>query len=844
MGFALGSRPAAPGQIDRYLRVVDRASDRVRTYLAGRSVAGRPIRYAAVGTPANLARLGRLSAEMRAVRAGSVSAGRASRIARTRPAFVWIAGSVHGNEPSGGDADLRLLHELATGRTCRDVARLRRLVVFLLPDQNPDGRANNRRANHHGFDLNRDWFARTQPETRATVAALTRFPPTVFADQHEEGGTGFFFPPNADPIHHEISAQALAAINRIVAPRLREAFSRRGLDFTNSATYDLFFMGYGDTVPTTLYGAAGMTFEKGSAAPYAKKTAEHHLAAEQTVRAAAGRRRALLGAWAAQWRRAGAQGTRGALQANRVVQPGNEVRFRVPDDEVHGYVLRADVHGPDAAALVERLTSVGVEVLRLREAATVPRYRDYGERAAAPAELPAGTYVVPMAQTNKHWVQALLGEDPYVPFPYFYDVSGWSNALLMGLRGGLLTAPLPPGSPTEAVPSGERPAAPAEAAAYTFAGGAQRAAELAFALLRKGLAIRRDADGGFVVTGDRATIATAAAARRVQLTAAGPSLDGTPLRLPRVGMLAAVVTDNASGWTRWLLETRFGLTVRSVSASDLAGGGLTDLDVIVVPDGVSSATQLSPSALAGLQAWVRAGGSLVGWRSRGVGVARAAGVTAVTTVAAPSALQVPGVVLRVVLDPADPVAAGEEPESFVFNDGDPLLDAHGAKVVARYPAAGRFFASGYASGTAHLEGRPVATSESVGAGRVVLFAFDPAFRGYVEATQRLVGNALLAPALGRTARRTAPRAVDPLALALHSPHRDAVVRVAAADEAALVAATEAAGVPRAKVIERDLLTVTLRIPNPRGLDAEQRRWTRRLPGALAAVGVVPLLIAF
>ena len=757
---------------------------------------------------------------------------------------MWIAGSVHGNEPSGGDADMRLLNELAAGRTCRDLARLRRLVVFLLPDQNPDGRANNRRVNDRGFDLNRDWFARTQPETRAKVAALTRFPPTVFADQHEEGGTGFFFPPNADPIHHEISAQALAAVNRIVAPRLREAFARRNLDSTSFATYDLFFMGYGDTVPTTLYGAAGMTFEKGSASPYADKTAEHHLAADQTLRAAAGRRRALLGAWATQWRRARAQGARGALQANRVAQPGNEVRFAVPDAEVHGYVLRADVHGPDAAALVQRLTSVGVKVLRLREAVTVPGFRGYGERAPASAELPAGTYVIPMAQAAKHWVQALLGEDPYVPFPYFYDVSGWSNPLLMGLRGGLLTAPLPAGARADLVAPGARPAAPTAAPAYTFAGGAQRAAELAFALLRKGQAVSRAAGGAYAVTGDHDTITAAAAARRVALVGTGTAPGGRPLRVPRVGMLADVVTDNPSGWTRWLLETRYGLNTRTVSASDLAGGGLANLDVLVVPDGVSSSTQLHPDALAGLQTWVRAGGSLMGWRSRGVGVAQAAGVTAVTTVAAPSGLQVPGVVVRVAMDPADPIATGEEPESFVFNNSDPLLAANGAKVVARYPGADRFFVSGHASGAQHLEGRPVATNEAVGAGRVVLFAFDPTFRGYVEATQRLVGNALLAPVTGRTTRRTAPRPVDPLALALPSPHRDAIVRVAATDEAALIAAAAAAGIPRDHVLERDLLTVTLRLANPGGLDAEQRPWTRRLPGALAAAGVVPLLVAF
>src|SRR4029077_4790299 len=38
--------------------------------------------------------------------------------ARDTPALAWIAGSIHSNEPSGADADMRLLYELAARRGC------------------------------------------------------------------------------------------------------------------------------------------------------------------------------------------------------------------------------------------------------------------------------------------------------------------------------------------------------------------------------------------------------------------------------------------------------------------------------------------------------------------------------------------------------------------------------------------------------------------------------------------------------------------------------------------------------------------------------------------------------
>ena len=52
--------------------------------------------------------------------------------------------------------------------------------------------------------------------------------------------------------------------------------------------------------------------------------------------------------------------------------------------------------------------------------------------AASPVKtdtLPAGTLWIPMAQPQKHWIQAILGEDPFIPFPYFYDVVTWSYSL-------------------------------------------------------------------------------------------------------------------------------------------------------------------------------------------------------------------------------------------------------------------------------------------------------------------------------------------------------------------------------------------------------------------------------
>ena len=61
--------------------------------------------------------------------------------------------------------------------------------------------------------------------------------------------------------------------------------------------------------------------------------------------------------------------------------------------------------------------------------------------------LPAGTLYIPMNQGTKHWIQAVLGENPFLPFPYFYDQVTWSYSLLRGFSGdGFLTQQLPSGT--------------------------------------------------------------------------------------------------------------------------------------------------------------------------------------------------------------------------------------------------------------------------------------------------------------------------------------------------------------------------------------------------------------
>ena len=109
------------------------------------------------------------------------------------------------------------------------------------------------------------------------------------------------------------------------------------------------------------------------------------------------------------------------------------MQFPVPDIRIRYYFLRSDRALGDVRKLVERLRRMDVEVYRLKAPVRLANARVFGGRSAPGTRVPAGSYWIPMDQPQKHWIQATLGEDPYVPFPYFYDVSSWSNPLLMGV---------------------------------------------------------------------------------------------------------------------------------------------------------------------------------------------------------------------------------------------------------------------------------------------------------------------------------------------------------------------------------------------------------------------------
>ncbi|CAN5444688.1 hypothetical protein BH09ACT12_BH09ACT12_11070 [soil metagenome] len=896
-GYELGSRQASVHELEQYVAAVAKASTRVRARRIATSIEGRPITAVVVTSTHNQRRLPAVLERLGQLRDRPTTHRDASRLSRDLPAVVVALANVHGNEPSGAEALMQVLYDLASGTDHATKKRLDEIVLVLSPTQNPDGRESDARPNADGFDLNRDWFSMTQPESPARIALYREYPAVVGLDLHEQffqGPDAYFFPPNADPVHREVSRPGLRAANDVLSPAIAKRFDARGWSYSHYGIYDLFAPIYGDSVPNQAFGAAGFLMEIANEQTYPNRVARVYQATDAALGAVVEHREKLLRRWARQWVTAVAEGEQGRFRPQLTQDPASPPPEHSGGARVYAYAIRADRRPADVAHLVKRLLAYGVQVHVTRRGVQVPRLRPFGGSGFDRHRLPAGTLVVSAAQPMKSWVHLMLEDQPHAPLDYYYDVSGWGNALLMRLEGGAIGSPVtswfdsrgdnkPLVKQVRSLRDLVRPPArDRDRAGYAFTVDSAHAQRAVFALLSEGVEVRRTEHtarglpAGTAVVDESAYRRLAPRARSLGIPVSTvQSLPHhsatTALRRPRVALVRDLLSDilgslfaRSSGYAEWLLRERFGLDVTTVYAqeidlltlplAELTGDGF---DAVVVPDGFSTVLPgdypnlnlslpgagMTPVGLLQLNRFVADGGTYIGWGQQGVSAAIAAGIGGDLAMSVPlTGLEVPGSPFRVHVRGGDPATLGLTGSSTVFNVRDPILS--GGRPLVTYPKRVRSY--GFASGTDVLAGSVAVSGLHLGSGRAYACAFDPAFRGWSEAAQALVGNMLLAPPPGPggdTVGVVRPVQLDTLS-GVGRGGRAVVVRVGRGDQAALRSiVASASGVPADRAIHTlDDGSVELRVPDARTLSGHPPAWLRRVLERLAGQGVRPTLV--
>ncbi len=825
VGHKPGERITSPEEAHLYLKALDEAAaDRVDLVEYARSWQGRPLYYIVITAPENMARIDAVKADLATIAAGRPGNGNALPV-------TWLAHSVHGNEISPMDAALMTAyHLLAAQGDSRVEQILRETIVIIDPLQNPDGRARfvhnfrtalgmtpqadrqsaehdepwpSGRVNHYLFDLNRDWFTLSQPETRGKVAAIGQWNPVVVKDIHEMGGDKtYFFSPAADPINPNITAQQRRGYE-IIGRNNARYFDALGEPYFTREVYDLFYPGYGDTW-NAHQGAIGSTYEQGSARAlvlerrdgttltYADTVRNQFTAAFATAEAVAQNADYFLQNYA-DYRAANANGAAGR----------------------GSYIIDLSNRRWNAENLGRKLAAQGITVLR-RDGAVSVCGKTYSQ----------GYLAVPQAQPAARLVRSLLDTDTPLPRQFvidqerrrsqdlpheLYDVTAWSVGLMSGVDVSLCNSAVG-GSALDAAapiaPKSEGGGAFAIAVPWTDSGQAR----LVTLALREGLDARVT-DEAFVQNGrtfPRGTVVFPAAdntsdamarldalareigAHTVAMESSwveeGPNLGSDAfvrLTVPKIAMVwDEGVSQLSAGAARYVLEQRLGLPVTPIRSDRFGRADLTDYQVLVVPDG-NPASALGRAGRATITDFVKRGGVLValgdslrsfssgegallavkreaalglkpseGGQDADDGLAEASEFTSEEEyraaiqdeTALPDTL--PGALLNTVSDPDHFLSAGYDKGPVVLASGSDIytpLDREAGINVIRYADSGSLIASGYVweENRRQMAFKPFMIAQQTGDGMAIAFTQDPTTRAFLDGLDLLVANAVL-----------------------------------------------------------------------------------------------------
>ncbi len=643
------------------------------------------------------------------------------------------------------------------------------------------------RENHYLFDLNRDWAWATQPETRARLAAYLTWEPQVHVDVHEMRAdlATYFFPPAAEPVNPRIGPSVMPWLD-VFGRENGAAFDRLGWPYYVRETYDLFYPSYGDSYPS-LRGGVGMTYEvigggsagevtrlaDGTTVSLADRVTRHVAASLATLRTAAAHRTELLDSVAERAREATEARTTTYLWPRR----------------------------GEGRALAELLMRHGA---RLEELA---RGREEEARRGRASEssrvsFPAGTYAATTAQPLGNLLRTLLDAETSMPESFvhaqrgrleqnrptqFYDITAWALPLAYDCDVAAVDGTVDdtrPATLDEGGVSGE------DGVGFLIAPQGLRGWALTAALLRRG-AVPRVALDAFASGGRHYPSGTLILAHRQGLAALhdelpqlarqhGVEVESAPssatergislgsentqsVRLPSIALVRGEPAEPTSFGALWhLFDAELELPHTVIDFSTLGSADLRAFDVLVLPDGDYG--EVGTKTSEAVSRWVRAGGVLVGiggaaawaqkhelsavkaWQPPKPAADGEGELPSLVQAVSDREIDVPGAALATELRSGSLLTVGvDEGPPVLYNGHTVLLPTGDPQIDLWTVAPRREVIAGlvWPEAAERLRGALLLSSEKQDRGQVVLFAQDPAFRGFWRGTMPLLLNAVL-----------------------------------------------------------------------------------------------------
>ena len=637
LGYEIGAQFSRHADVVNYFEHVAENSNMVTYDVYGKTNERRPLTYAIVSTPENLANIETIRKN------NLINAGLESGSANPAVAIVWLSYNVHGNEASSTEAAMATVYELITKKQ----AWLKNTVVIIDPCVNPDGRdryANwynqvkstpynvkqaasehnepwpGGRPNHYLFDLNRDWAWATQIESQERLKIYNKWMPHIHVDFHEQGiNEPDYFAPAAEPFH-EIITDFQRSFQTDIGKNHAKYFDQEGWLFFTRERFDLLYPSYGDTYPTFM-GAIGMTYEQaghgraglgintdeGFVLTLKDRAAHHTTTGLSTVE----------------------MGSKNAAKLNTEFKRF----FNNSNIKYKSYVLNGN---PDKIKALTNLLDKHEIQYGFSKGGNVNGF-NYSQNKNASMDA-TGALVVSATQPKGKMVKALFEPDAKLSNPLTYDITAWSLPHAYGLDAVASTSSVSANGRNPYVKEVNQ--VYAGAAGYLVKWNSMSDAKFLAELLQNDIKVRfseKDLSfegktfkkGTLVITKSdnktkedfAATVTKLANKHERSLYASTTSFSdngadfGSPdiklINKQRIAMLKGDGVSSLSFGSLWhFFEQDLKYPVTNIDTGDFSAGTLKNFDVLVLPSGWYG-SKLNDSAIDGIKDWVRNGGKII-----------------------------------------------------------------------------------------------------------------------------------------------------------------------------------------------------------------------------------------
>ncbi len=467
-GFELGAHPVGYAETMAYANYLAKNFPTVALKKYAETYEGRDLVYLIVSSRENMENISVIQENIGLLADPRRLDGdkQAEAIIEDNPAVAWLAYSIHGDELSSTDAALQLLYHLVAGEDELTKKIRDEVVVCIDPLQNPDGRerwikqiqqfngvvpnddvqaVQHRgvwpygRGNHYLFDLNRDWFTLVHPASRGKIKALLEWHPQYFTDSHEMGPLStYLFSPPREPFNPFMIPQ-IHKWWKTFSEDQAAAFDKFGWSYYTREWNEEFYPGYGSS--WSIYaGAIGLLYEQagvdgsvvrrrdGTIMTF-RETVHHQFTSSiANIGTVANNRKALLEDFYNEKKLAvgiSGKSKKKAAKGGAFVFPPSDNRSRLD-------------------RFVKTLRAQNIEVSVATEPFKLRRAEASIDGAVKDIDLPAGTYLVPLAQPLRPLVEVILSFDIRMPTRVLelerkellkhnrsklYEITAWSMSL-------------------------------------------------------------------------------------------------------------------------------------------------------------------------------------------------------------------------------------------------------------------------------------------------------------------------------------------------------------------------------------------------------------------------------